>query len=234
MSLLLFLLRAPGFWRAYLLKNIELERIPNTSVYVAPELSVEERERLLENYLRASLRIRQLWGEMQATPILLVGSTAGFMKHYERHPNHAAVTYFSPFETHTVLTADQANVDVLAHELAHAELTTRVGWRKRETQIPTWFDEGLAMLVDRRFPNWYDDLLLMSRGGQDIPALSALDTPQEFFGDNRSLLNYFIAKKITQDWYEQRKQVGLQDFSTQIRAGVPFETAWRGERNTNR
>lgn len=228
LSVLLFLMRTPGFWRAYFLKGIELERIPNTHIYVSPELSARQRESLLENYLKAALRVQQLWGGRQAAPVVLVGGTPDFMQHYESRHHHAAVTYFSPLGTHTVIAAAQANVDVLAHELAHAELTARIGWRKRETQIPTWFDEGLAMLVDHRFPNWYDDLLLMSRGGREIPSLEELRTPQAFFGSQRSLLNYFVAKKITQDWYRQQKSRGLREFSAQISSGTSFEAAWQG------
>ena len=41
-------------------------------------------------------------------------------------------------------------LDVMAHEWAHAEFVHRVGIIHRELNVPTWLDEGLAMQVDLR------------------------------------------------------------------------------------
>ena len=44
----------------------------------------------------------------------------------------------------------KAGIDVTAHELVHAEVVNRVGYLTRLLEIPTWFDEGVAMQVDYR------------------------------------------------------------------------------------
>ena len=60
-------------------------------------------------------------------------------------------THFAPgLPAIIVLNPDGQNVDVLAHEWAHAEFASRVGVLTRTYQVPTWFDEGLAMQVDWR------------------------------------------------------------------------------------
>ena len=41
------------------------------------------------------------------------------------------------------------NIDIIAHELTHAELHTRLNMKALKS-IPTWFDEGLATQNDYR------------------------------------------------------------------------------------
>jgi hypothetical protein len=43
------------------------------------------------------------------------------------------------------------NIDVIAHEYMHAEVHHRVGWLNYSLNVPIWFMEGLATLVDFRY-----------------------------------------------------------------------------------
>ncbi len=227
LGLILSLLTVPGLIRAVFFKGVELEHIPQTNIYVSPTLSEEQRANLLEFYLLADERVRELWGSTTALPVLLVGDTMGFLNRYGEGSTHAGMTYFTPLGSYIILDPSGTNVNVIAHELCHAELTERVGWRVRQKEVPTWFDEGLAMLVDERFPNWYDELLLMSRGGTDLPELDDLKTPRQFFNE-RGLLNYFVAKKLVKDWYTLKGAEGLKKLSQNLVSGSSFdEQFWR-------
>ncbi|MCC1482229.1 hypothetical protein [Roseibaca sp. Y0-43] len=46
---------------------------------------------------------------------------------------------------------DGATATILAHEMAHGELHARLGTARRlvSQPVPTWFDEGLAVLVSQ-------------------------------------------------------------------------------------
>lgn len=49
---------------------------------------------------------------------------------------------------YVVIGPDGFNEDVIAHELLHSELRTRL---KNKDKVPEWFDEGLATVVDHRY-----------------------------------------------------------------------------------
>lgn len=80
------------------------------------------------------------------------------------------------------------------------------------------------MLLDERFPDWYDELSLMSQG--HMPDLEALATEEQFFGGDQVLFHYFVAKKIVLDWYLLHKKEGLLRFVKQIRDGERFDAVF--------
>jgi hypothetical protein len=85
------------------------------------------------------------------------------------------------------------NTDVLAHELMHSELHHRVGPWQRMVNIPTWFDEGLAMQVDHR--SRYD---LSPQAAQTASAVRAMTTPSAFGqGDEATVVHHYGAAKAT-------------------------------------
>ncbi|MEM6298827.1 MAG: hypothetical protein AAF740_09090, partial [Bacteroidota bacterium] len=53
LGLILSLLTVPGLMRAVLFKSVELDRIPQTNIYVSPTMPAEQRLNLLELYLCA-------------------------------------------------------------------------------------------------------------------------------------------------------------------------------------
>ena len=52
--------------------------------------------------------------------------------------------------TEVVLDLAHFSIDVTAHELVHAELAQRLGFWTRTVKLPVWFDEGIAVQLDRR------------------------------------------------------------------------------------
>jgi hypothetical protein len=89
------------------------------------------------------------------------------------------------------------NIDVVAHELMHGELHYRVGPVHRFLQVPTWFDEGIAMQVDYR-----SRYLLSPQEAVDSDYVRALTTASSFFaGDDEALTrNYASAKAVVAAW----------------------------------
>ncbi len=61
-----------------------------------------------------------------------------------------AAAQLTPFGDYTVFGPRGWNADVIAHELAHAELKARLGYWRYSRAIPKWFDEGAGMHVDER------------------------------------------------------------------------------------
>ncbi len=140
------------------------------------------------------------------------------------------MTHLTPFGAYIILSPDGTNIDVLSHELSHAELMERVGWQIRRQKIPVWFDEGLAMLVDKRFEYWKtlqsnwqnqidfedndvdSDSYISSSSSDSLYfssfSLKNLQTTEQFFTEN-SQAHYFLAQEEVSRWYIKEGQKGL-------------------------
>ena len=102
------------------------------------------------------------------------------------------------------------NLDVVSHELMHGELRYRVGSLRSFLQVPTWFDEGVAMQVDYR--NRY---LLTPQETQSSDYVKALTTTSSFLAANDEALtrNYASSKQVVASWI---KRVGAADLYPQL------------------
>ncbi|MEM7098835.1 MAG: hypothetical protein AAF541_11295 [Pseudomonadota bacterium] len=125
---------------------------------------------------QASARVVDLFGEQSSqpwircldAPHLGLGKTIG-------------TTNFAPgLPAIIILNRDGHNVDVIAHEWAHAELAERVGVLTRTYRLPTWFDEGLAMQVDFR-ADYGDVALAKMLLEAEAPELDQIDSPSTFY-----------------------------------------------------
>jgi len=111
------------------------------------------------------------------------------------------------------------NIDVVAHELMHAELFDRVGFWGRITEVPVWFDEGLAMQVDFR-PKY----LLPGGATPKTKTVTSLNAARDFFVSDDDLLtwNYSAAKIEVAQWLVQVGKDSVYNRLERIRAGDSF------------
>ncbi len=111
------------------------------------------------------------------------------------------------------------NVDVVAHELMHAEIHHRVGYLKRFLQLPTWFDEGVAMQVDYR-PRYR----LSPKDVQNADDVRGLTTFSKFFEGNEQAVvrNYAAAKFVVASWLSKVGPTSLYLHLRRMRDGESF------------
>ena len=123
------------------------------------------------------------------------------------------------------------NIDVVAHELMHAELHYRVGPMQHFLQVPAWFDEGIAMQVDYR--NRY---LLSPQEAVNSDYVRALATASSFFSANDEALtrNYASAKAVVASWVMRVEPTTLYPRLLRLKSGESFaevvperELTWR-------
>ncbi|MEJ2265477.1 MAG: hypothetical protein P8X95_18685 [Anaerolineales bacterium] len=121
-------------------------------VFVDPEMPKADRENLLANISDAMDRIAGLFGEHQSTPVIIAGHSMDVMKRYGGNTyNRVGRTYLTALGAYIVLGPDGiSNLDILAHEMGHAELAFRVGYKKAN-QFPDWLEEGIVLQLDHRF-----------------------------------------------------------------------------------
>ena len=102
-----------------------------------------------EQVLQASYaRIGETFGALESAPRVIFFDDS--RAYWPLFPNEYGSTIFVGPVSCVVIGPKGQNVDVVSHELMHAELARRVGYFKRLMEIPAWFDEGLAMQVDYR------------------------------------------------------------------------------------
>lgn len=173
---------------------------------------------------QANLRVGDFWGQQLSEPTFIYCISDGDFKKYSSSPNAPAVTYVKSGAT-IVLSADALDMDIIAHEISHAELYQRIGFFKFNFSIPSWFKHGLAMQNDYR--NYYseDTLRAKTENFKTLPNIKTLTTDNEFYAGTHEevMLRYMAAKHEIKNWYTKQK---LQQFIIAIRDGQSFDAAY--------
>ncbi len=142
--------------------------------------------------------------------------------------DHATVVFNFPFETRYICVSDEyLELDILAHEITHAELHARLSAEAQKT-IPTWFDEGIALQNDYRERYSEAQWIAQTDNGKKAVALEDMDTPAEFYAgeaeDRR--FRYLNAKHEIDVWMKSRGQQGLLELLEKLNDGIDFNTAY--------
>jgi hypothetical protein len=179
-----------------------------------------ERQTLLSSLAAAQARVAELYGEYSAAPVVIAGHTMEVMETYGGNSyNRAGRTYVTPVATFVVLGPGGCqSEDVLAHELAHAELAARIGYWRRKA-VPNWFDEGLAVQVDDRYSGaeWRSG----TEDGRLAPDLDEMGTIK-----HNDWLGYAMAKHHVGRWLDAVGQEGLRALLLALASGADFEHAF--------
>ena len=130
---------------------------------------------------------------------------------------------FAPWlPTVIVLGPDGLNVDVMAHEWAHAELAARTSALLRTYKVPTWFDEGLAMQLDERSAYSRTRLSGFAAEGRfdalvQARSLSAIAKPSGFFVSGpQGAAHYALAKCVVATWLGRVPDDRLRQLVTEV------------------
>ena len=144
------------------------------------------------------------------------------------HDTHHT-TLFPVKRSYVSVSTEYLTVDVLAHELTHAELYERLSG-KAFRRVPTWFNEGIALQNDYREQYGPEVWAEQTDNGKNIAALEDMDTPAEFYAgeaeDRR--FRYLNAKHELDVWMTTHGQHGLLELLGRLNGGVDFTTAYEG------
>ena len=176
------------------------------STYFAPSIPPSERTRLLLLLEEARQRVSQFYGPLRGRPQVIV-SDAESMGRFSDTPT--AVTHYRPNGAFMAIGPRGQSVDVMAHELAHAELYARVGYRKLVWCVPTWLDEGLAVQFDLRQTHAESAFQQRVAEGWPVPPLGQLANHAGFFAGPRSVVrfHYATARRAVGAWLRSRGHV---------------------------
>lgn len=195
-------------------------------LYVDPSMPPEQIVQVASMIAEARRRDAQFYGTLQATPVTIAGQDARVIEKFGQPGNRAAVTHLYLGDAYIVLGPDGLNVDVIAHETMHAELSKRIGWLKRELSIPAWFDEGLAMQVDYRESYAEAAWHQKTENGKLAPPLANLASVKAFTGSDY-WMSYATSKHELKRWLNVVGQQGFTEFLKRMEAGEDFAEAYQ-------
>ena len=187
--------------------------------------NIEDVIQLTENALN---RDRSFFGEMECANTTIVIFCDDDKLLSKLGGDHDTMTSFFPSKKNYISVSDEyCNIDILAHELTHAELHTRLT-EKALKSIPTWFDEGLATQNDYREQYSAEAWSEQTNQGKNIIALTDMDTPSEFYAgtaeDRR--FRYLNAKHEVSEWIDSHQQKDLLELLDKLNNGEKFDSAY--------
>jgi hypothetical protein len=172
---------------------------------------------LLQITSDARNRIENVFGRPESAPMIVFLDNSSRIGPFKL--NTYGSTQFVGSRTCVMVGPQGRNIDVVAHELMHAELSQRVGHLNYLLEVPTWFDEGVAMQVDYR-SRYSPTPEVAQRSGQVL----TLTTGSSFFvaDDDALTFNYASAKHEVAIWLSQVGTSSLYRQLARMKAGESF------------
>ena len=188
--------------------------------------NIKEAIQLTEEALE---RDRAFFGELQCTEttktIVIICDDDKLLS--KLGGDHDTKTSFDPKKNYISVSDEYLNIDIIAHELTHAELHTRLNMNALK-RIPTWFDEGLATQNDYREQYGMEAWIEQTDNGKNALPLEDMDTGSEFYAgtveDRR--FRYLNAKHEVGIWMDTHQQKGLLELFDKLNNGEEFDTAY--------
>jgi len=172
----------------------------------------------------ASTRVTNFWGEKKSDPKFIYCTTADEYKKYGDDNASPATTHYK-LGNYIVISHDGLSINIIAHEMSHAELKQRIGFYNETCKIPTWFDEGMAMQNDYRSCYSEDSFRVASNNYKKMADCNKLLTGKEFWSGSTQqvALNYMTAKHEVKRWYTKPKADSL---ISALNSGRSFKEAY--------
>lgn len=192
----------------------------NDGALVASSALEPDQARVLQQLLLdAKGRIREVFGEPQSKPIVLFFDDSARLGPFRL--NEYGSTQFLGSRTCVLIGPKGQNIDIISHELMHAETADRIGFLAKFTDLPTWFDEGLAMQVD--FRPEYD---IQAEAIGDSKPVRELRSVRSFYVSDPEALtaNYAFAKHEVALWAKRVGYSSAYAHLERIRQGESFES----------
>ena len=171
-------------------------------------------------------RDRAFFGELQCTDTTIIIFCDDDKLLSKLGGDHDTKTSYTK-KNYISVSDEYLNIDIIAHELTHAELHTRLNMNALK-RIPTWFDEGLATQNDYREQYGLEAWIEQTDNGKNALPLEDMDTGSEFYADpvEDRRFRYLNAKHEVSVWMDTHQQKGLLELLDKLNNGEEFDTAY--------
>ena len=195
------------------------------NIYVNKNYSgnIKEAIQLTEEALE---RDRAFFGELQCTDTTIIIFCDNDKLLSKLGGDHDTQTSYTK-KNYISVSDEYLNIDIIAHELTHAELHTRLNVKALKS-IPTWFDEGLATQNDYREQYSLEKWIEQTDNGKNTVPLEDMDTGSEFYADplEDRRFRYLNAKHEVSVWMDTHQQKGLLELLDKLNNGETFDAAY--------
>ena len=177
----------------------------------------------------AKLRAADFYGSLTCpnhTVIIICDDEKLLAKLVGDHDTHH-ITLFPVKRSYVSVSTEYLTVDVLAHELTHAELYERLSG-KAFRRVPTWFNEGIALQNDYREQYGPEAWAEQTDNGKSIVAHEDMDTAAEFYSGTKEdrRFRYLNAKHDVVEWLEKHGLQGFMALIDRLNGGEDFSAAY--------
>lgn len=205
----------PGPTACVLIGAADLHELPGGTL--TESATPDDQQRYIQLTRDAHERIKTTFGAAQSKPIIVFFNRLNWFGPL-RFNAHGS-TQFIGSRACIMVGPKGQSVDVVAHELMHAELHHRLGSMKRLMQLPAWFDEGIAMQVDYR-----NDYVLSPQDALSADYVRDFATFSSFFkGDRPTVIrNYGSAKQVVGSWLAKVGNTSLYGHLQRMKNGESF------------
>lgn len=176
------------------------------SFYTKSGIADTTQTKIEQIILLAEKKVELFWGRRLAHPKYIYCETDADFAQYGGNPLAPASTQMK-LSGYIVFNPRGIDINILSHELCHAELYERLGFFKN-LRTPMWFHEGLAMQVDDRLEYSTDTLMAKTDSLKKIIAVKQLLSGNDFQSGD-VMLNYLLAKYEVGKWYTPQKLEAL-------------------------
>lgn len=121
----------------------------NKNIYLSPHINNTLQDSLINLVYQAENRNEEFWLRKPMNYTIIFCSSDKELKKYTGSTEIHSISKLTPFGTFIVLGKDASNIDVISHEISHSILLQLTGYKTLQN-IPTWFNEGIALQVDYR------------------------------------------------------------------------------------
>lgn len=197
------------------------------NIYINTEY-LGDKEELIGLIESAKERVKDFFGDLRSldkTVIIICDDDRLLTK---LGGDHDTMSTIFPIEKLYISVSDEyLSIDILAHELTHAELHTRLSVSAQK-KLPTWFDEGIALQNDYREQYAFEAWVVQTDNGRHTIALEDMNEASEFYAgtleDRR--FRYLNAKHEVSGWMETNKRQGLLELIDKLNHGEDFLIAY--------
>jgi hypothetical protein len=170
-------------------------------------------------------RVSDFWGNTESSPIIIICDNDKTLKKLGGDHDTTSVVIFKAY-SYISISSQYLSVDVVAHEMTHAELHTRIyDGKLPQKLVPTWFDEGVASQNDYRTKYNDEAWSAATNNGLDIIDLNEIDTAPEFYSGTASdrVYRYIVSRHEVKEWIGRNGIDGLIELLSKVNSGDNFD-----------
>lgn len=210
------------------------------NIFISPEINPAQFNQIKKIIADSQMRIDSFFSGRKSSPVIIICSNPEQYEKYCSSTEGAGCSLASPWgSSFIILNLQGINVDVASHEMSHIELMKRLGWWKTANDVPQWFNEGVALMLDKRFVSnadpigryydYMDEWLYYTRGGQEVLELKDISSVKGFFNGSQQyvMLAYMSSGLEISYWLAHTRNHNIKRFIVQMNTGKSFAESYK-------